>query len=183
MIRPPGGDRMKGEWAVEQQIKAMGCTVHDSRTVAFIRKGKDRYARPEYRPSLPGYVFAEIPDEAFGRAVHVQGAWGSALPIYQVENRNKLETTPYEAAMEFFAVLAEKREEAERIKRRADLVAGFDPGDPLEIISGPFKDLLVRFQRMVKTAHDMHPMIEGEMTLFGRQSPVRIDPLDVVKRS
>ena len=183
LVRLRGGDRIKGEWAVEAQMQELGCRVYDSRTVDFVRKGKDRYARPEFRPALPGYVFADISDNLFSRAVHVEGAWGSALPIYQVEKRDKLKETPHDAAMRFFEALAEKRLEAERIKSRSDLVSQFDPGEPLKIIAGPFADMLVTFQRMIKSAHEMHPMIEGEMSLFGRQSPVRVDPLDVVKRT
>jgi transcriptional antiterminator NusG len=177
------GERIKGEWAVEVQMQEIGCKIYDSRTVEFIRKGKDRFARPEYRPALPGYVFADIPYDLFGRAVHVKGAWGSALPIYQVEKRNKLKETPHDAAMRFFASLEEKRVEAERIKSRADLVAEFDPGEPLNIISGPFAELLADFRRMVKTAHDRFPMIEAQMEIMGQKTTVKIDPLDVAKRA
>lgn len=182
-VRPMGGDRIKGEWAVEQQLREIGCTVHDSRTVEFVRKGKDRFARPEYKPALPGYVFADVPDDLFGRAVHVKGAWGSALPIYNVEKRKHLKETPHEAAMRFFASLEEKRAEAERIKTRSELVAQFDPGEPLAIIAGPFADLLADFRRMVKTAHDTFPMIESDMHIMGRKTTVRLDPLDVAKRT
>lgn len=177
------GERIKGEWAVEIQMQEIGCKVYDSRTVEFIRKGKDRFARPEYRPALPGYVFADVPDDLFGRAVHVKGAWGSALPIYQVEKRNRLKETPHDAAMRFFALLEEKRAEAERIKSRSDLVAQFNPGEPLSIIAGPFADLLADFRRMVKTAHDTFPMIEADMHIMGRKTTIRLDPLDVAKRA
>ena len=183
LIRPTGGDRVKGEWAVEAQMKEIGCMVYDSRTVEFTRKGKDRFARPEYKPALPGYVFADIPDHLFGRAVHVKGAWGSALPIYDIEARRKMRETPHDAAMKFFASLKSKRIEAERIKHRADLVAEFDPGEPLSIISGPFSDLLASFRRMVRAAHDAYPMIEAQMEIMGQKTTVRLDPLDVAKRA
>lgn len=183
LIRPIGGDRIKGEWAVEHQLRELGCTVYDSRAVQFVRKGKDRFARPEYVPVLSGYVFADVPDELFGRAVNVKGAWGSALPIYNRKNKNKLTETPHDALMRMFAELEEKRAEAERIKTRADLVSEFDPGEPLQIIAGPFCDMLADFQKMVKTAHDQFPMIKAQMEVMGQKTTVMLDPLDVAKRA
>lgn len=181
LIRPIGGDRMKGEWAVEQQMTELGCKVHDTRSVEFKRKGKDRFATPEYQQALSGYVFSEIPDEIFGAAVHVKGAWGSALPIIKVTKRNHLAESPYDIAMRFFDMLKAKRAEAERIKERADLVAEFDPGDPLEILKGPFCEQLVTFQKMVHHAHEMFPKLRVEMELMGRKTTVDVDPLDVRK--
>lgn len=173
------GTRIRGEWAVEHAMEQIGCKIHDSRTVEFLRKGKQRYATPEYLPALPGYVFAEIPDEVFGAAVHVKGAWGSALPIIQMQKRLHLTETPHDIAMRFFARLKSKRDEAERIKTRADLVAEFDPGDPLEILRGPFMEQLGTFQKMVHSAHEMFPKLRVEMELMGRKTMVDVDPLDV----
>lgn len=179
LVRNRSGQRIKGEWAVEEAMSALGCSIHDTRTVEFLRKGKQRYATPEYRQALPGYVFASIPDELFGAAVHVKGAWGSALPIIQVQKKDKLTDTPYDQAMRFFAMLKEKRDEAERIKTRADLVAEFDPGEPLEILRGPFSEQLVTFQKMVHSAHDLFPKLRVEMEIMGRKTTVDVDPLDV----
>ena len=100
------GHRERGEWAVERQLREMGAEPHDTRSVVFKRAGKRRYAEPEFEPALPGYVFASIPDEVFGKAVHAKGAWGSAL---YVQPRKGDGPCPCRAVMAFVAVLAQKR--------------------------------------------------------------------------
>ncbi len=53
------------------------------------------------------------------------------------------------------------------------------PGQALEVLEGPFKERMLRFQRMVQAAHDMHPVIEADIEVFGQVARVKVDPLDV----
>lgn len=174
------GERIRGEWAVEKALEAMGCTVHDQRAVEFKRKGKKRFPELIYSPCLPGYVFAEIPDDIFGRAVHVAGAFGSALPIPKGQNP---EYCPTAAVMRFLYRLATKRKEAERCEGNATMAQAFEMGEPLQILAGPFADQLAKFSGVVHRAHDMHPKIKLDMEVMGQRVPIEIDPLDVRKAS
>mgnify|MGYP000259025892 CR=1 FL=1 len=55
----------------------------------------------------------------------------------------------------------------------------FQPGQALEILSGPFMERIVSFGRMIQGAHDLHPMIEAKGDFMGQQTTFKIDPLDV----
>jgi hypothetical protein len=57
----------------------------------------------------------------------------------------------------------------------------YTPGDLLEVICGPFAGTVMAFGRMVERGAVMAPEIEATMTLFGRESTVRLDPLSIKK--
>ena len=58
-------------------------------------------------------------------------------------------------------------------------IAEYKKGQQIEAISGPFAEMLITFNRVVKQQHDAYPRIEGMVSMLGGQVPVLFDPLDV----
>ncbi|MCA0961166.1 transcription termination/antitermination protein NusG [Salipiger bermudensis] len=167
-----GAEKIRGEFAVEQQLRGLGIEAHAPRRVTFVRSGKKRYAEAQVGAYLPGYVFADIPALLYMDAASCRGLSRTMMAIPLKEVQNQVQT--------FIAAAAEEEAEADRIQARNDRAAmsQFSSGDALEIISGPFMDQAVEFQRMVQNAEGW-PEIIGNASLFGQSVRIRIDPLDV----
>jgi transcription antitermination factor NusG len=66
---------------------------------------------------------------------------------------------------------------AERVDANSrESVTAYKKGQPLRVVSGPFADMLVTFEKLVKAPHDKWKRIAG--TTAGGM-PVQFDPLDV----
>lgn len=173
LIAPqPGADKVRGEFAVEAQLRAMGLEAWTPRKIEFKRQGKQRYAEPVTLPYLPGYVFARIPAQDYARSI--TGTTGLSRTTMPLSGASM-------ASVEAFRRRVEAEQaEAERIIARNDRAAmsAFVPGEALEILAGPFMDRAVSFRRMVENAAGW-PEIEGEAQIFGQAVRVRVDPLDV----
>lgn len=165
----------RGEFAVVTQLQAMGFEAWCPRLIEFKRQGKRRRPDPIITPYLPGYVFVESPEERFHEVHAAQGLAQTLMAVSEAEMRR---------VAQFRAKVDAENDRAEKIIAANDRAAmiQFASGEALEILSGPFKDRIVKFKRMVDAAHEMHPMVEAEMDLMGSKVPVRVDPLDV-KRS
>ena len=161
----------RGEFAVERQLKALGIEAHTPRRIEFKRLGKKREAEPITSPYLPGYFFAEIPAALYAEALAVKGIGSTLMTICAAEV--KIYVRP------FLSKVREENAVAQHIIEANDKAAmcQFKAGDALEILEGPFKDRIVRFERMVQAAHDLHPMIEASVEVLGREAKMRFDPL------
>lgn len=169
----PGAEKERGEFAVERQLRALGIEAHAPRKIEFKRVGKKRHAEPITSAYLPGYIFAEIPADMFTRAIQCRGISATLLPVTPQEVRRHVQP--------FLAKVDDENAEANHIIESRDRAAmcQFEPGQASEILAGPFMDRIVQFTRMIEAAHDLHPMIEASVQMFGQKSKVRIDPLDV----
>lgn len=169
----PGADKERGEFAVERQLRALGLEAVAPRRIEFKRQGKKRHAEPVTSAYLPGYIFAKIPAGMFTKAIQCRGLSPSLMAVSPQEVRKHVKP--------FLSKVADENAEAERIIASRDRAAmcQFEPGAALEVLAGPFADRLVSFTRMVRSAHDLHPMIEARMTMFGQLVRVKIDSLDV----
>ena len=169
----PGSDKVRGEFAVERQLRDMGIEAHAPKRIDFLRRGKNRYAEPVTSPYLRGYIFAKIPADMFIKAIGCRGINQTLMAIPPQEVRRHV--------LPFIDRASAEEAEAQRIIDRNDRVAvsEFKAGEAIEILSGPFYDRACKFVRMVHSAHSDYPMIEADMDLFGREVKVQIDPLDV----
>lgn len=169
----PGAEKERGEFAVERQLRAMGIEAHAPRRIEFKRVGKKRHAEPITSAYLPGYIFAEIPADMFTRAIQCRGISTTLMAVTPQEVRRHVQP--------FLAKVDDENAEANRIIDSRDRAAmcQFEPGQALDVLAGPFAERVVKFSRMIETAHDAFPMIEAQMEILGRLSRVKVDPLDV----
>lgn len=167
-----GGEKLRGEFAVEQQLQDMGLTAWTPRRITFIRRGKKRHPEPVIEPYLPGYVFADIPSEAFHEALQARGAFSTTL---------HLSAGSFATVRAFQRRVEVENAEANRIIAANDRAAmvQFSPGDALEILAGPFAERLVKFRRIVMAGNPCVPQVEWESDMLGQMVRGTVDVLDV----
>jgi transcriptional antiterminator NusG len=176
-IRPfPGADKIRGEAAVEKQLGALGIECFVPTRTVFKRQGRNRHAEPVVEYICPNYVFADIPADRFADAVAVRGLSRTLMVVPSAQVQRQLR--PFIQRVE--ADNAEALRLIEAGDRRA--MCQFQPGDALRVLSGPFADLMLTFKRMSQRAGDPWPMGEGEVSIFGRETPLRLDLADVSSR-
>ena len=165
----PGHEKMPGAFAVEKQLHDMGIDAWTPRKITFKRAGKRRYAEAVVEPYLPGYVFADIPDELFQRAMTAKGAYMATMFISRAD---RAQVAAFRRRVEA------ENAEAERIIAAKDHAAmcAYRPGDALQILAGPFADQIVQFARLVVADR---PHIEFDAEMFGQIVKGKVDVLDV----
>lgn len=175
-VRLNSGEKLRGEFAVEQQLHEMGVEAWTPRKITFARRGKKRHPEPVIEPYLPGYVFADIPATAFHSAVQARGAFQTTLHLSEGS---------LAAVRAFQRRVEDENAEANRIIARNDraAMAEFNPGDALEILAGPFAERLVRFRRITMAGNPAVPCVEWEADFLGQVVRGAVDVLDVKKVS
>lgn len=168
---PEIGVKMRGEFAVERQLRRFGIEAWAPRRVEFKRVGKRRFEDAFEVPYLPGYVFANIPADRFYQASWLPGMWGDFMAITEKEYEREIEP--------FRRGVLEEYDEAQKIIRRQDRAAmcRYKAGDAIKLLSGPFKDRIVTFSELLPS-QDM-PRIRFVMDIMGREVVGEADPLDV----
>ena len=163
----------RGEFAVERQLKALGIDARAPQKIELKRLGKKRTAEPIVSPYLPGYFFAEIPADLFFAAQEAKGMARGLMTIPAAEVRMHV--------LRFLERVEQENADARRFIEAKDKAAmcQFTAGEALEILTGPFMERLVKFERMYQGANDLHPMIEASMQMMGQEVKVSLDPLDV----
>ena len=142
--------------------------------VEFERRGKARTADPYEYPALHNYIWirptpsqvAKLSEVRFlGSTFHMMGR--AAIRGFDL----------------FRGEVEERHAEAMRIVGNRSAIAEYKRGDPIQVRDGVLAGFMATFHRMVKRQHDLFPVIEAEMELFGRSSVIHLDPLDVRRAS
>lgn len=154
------------EFDAQEEAEALGIVAHVPRRVDMIRQGKRRRPDPVTKPYLPNYVFAEASADEF-HLLQQSKLFRSWMGINPASVRS---------VRAFIA-----RVEADYTHRMAQIDAGervqeYAPGDLLEIIAGPFKGQLARFQTIAEGA-GIFPEVVAEIELMGQTAKVRLDVL------
>ena len=172
------------EFEVMCELSFLGVDYWPGRKIEFERRGKSRIAEPfEYaalpnylRISAPWHLMSSIMDIRYlSRTIKFLGAgdlkeWGR----FQAEADAR-----YAHAK---AIIAEHGRLADAHASRQEiinLIAQYKAGDGLEISGGAFAGMLATFGRMVVKPGTAHPMVEAQVQIFGRDTPISLDPLDV----
>jgi transcription antitermination factor NusG len=157
------------EFAVQEQIEALGLEASVPRRLDLERAPTKRFWEQVESPYLPGYVFAWFDAEDWHTIRHI------------TEVRTMMAVSPQaERLVRAFI----DRVEADFAKRKAEADAGnkiskYNPGDLLTIMTGQFAGQLATFARILQTAHDVFPEIEAEMDMMGQAVKLRLDPISV----
>lgn len=167
------GERILKQFYVEREVNRIsGVECYLPMKIEFMRRGKDRYAKPEYLPRWKNYLFIDVPDDLFGKVIETK------YLARQMQPFNRADT----AAMPDMKRSTEQAiADAERIIANQDAFSEYEIGTRLKIIDGTFEDKTMVFQKMIKRANDFFPRIVGEAELFGRKTRVEVDPLSVRK--
>ena len=159
------------EMDVQEAYEAVGLECHVPRRVDVKRAGNRR--RPDVVVSayLPNYVFIWAADHQYAWMKDVK----HVRSIMGIGPGSERAVRAFISRVESdFAARMSQIEASER-------VAEYNPGDLLQIITGPFAGQVARFTRMVEGANDIFPSVFASMDLMGRETGVRLDPLHVRK--
>ena len=159
---------------VKEALHRIGIDAWCGTRVQFHRRGKQREWTRYDEPALPNYLILDMPPERMFEVISLP----HVAPTMSVVAGRALTGGDGVMGLHQFkdAVEADFRA-AERIdaNSRAEVTA-YKRGQPLRVINGPFADMLVTFDKLVKAPHDKWQRIAG--TTEGGM-PVQFDPLDV----
>ncbi len=177
------------EFALVEDCEVLGISAIAPRKVEAVRTGNKRYPEPRVTPYLGNYVFITATAEEYYWVrdikyvrdfMGVPPAWVPKIADFcdVIERDFIVRSAEIDRAQ---AVMRDA--EASKAQRRAAmlLMQHYQPNDLLEVIVGPFAGAIMSFGKMVERAGSMTPEIEANMTLFGRVSTVRLDPLHIKK--
>lgn len=176
-IRPfPKAEKIRGEFAVQEQLQALGIEAHAPKQIKFERRGKSKTFDPVTRVLVPGYIIADIPDRLYTQAMRVDGIAPTTKVICkrEVEDKDR-------GVLKFIAEAENKLAEAQSIIDRRDRAAmvKFRVGERLRTLSEAFSEMALEFTRMVEKAGQDYPMVGVKTEMFGREVELLIDPMDV----
>lgn len=178
------------EFDLVEDCEVLGITARVPRKVEAVRTGNNRWPEPRVTAYLPNYAFVEATAEEYywlKDIRYVRDIMG--IPpgkpadkieefIQAVEAQFAVKNQEIEQAMKTLR----NREASKQARREAiKAMQSYQPSDLLEVIVGPFAGTIMAFGRMVESAARLTPEIEATMTLFGRKTSVRLDPLHVKK--
>ena len=157
------------EFDVRDALHALGIRCEVPRKVEAKRVPTKRTPVAVTTPYLRSYVFIQCSDEQWHVAHTVKHLAGTMQPISAASVRRYL--LPFIEAVE--------TDYATRMDaiRAGEQVPEYQPGQRIEILTGPLKGQMATFQRIIETANDIFPRIEGEGQLFGRAVKVTVDPI------
>lgn len=158
---------------VQDELAELGIDAWCGRKIDFVRKGKKRFAEAIESPALPNYIFMTMTPGQFLKAKDIKFLASTFLLVPRKEVGQVL---TYQAGVER-AYSAAQRVDA----NSQAAVAEYKRGQSLRVISGPFADMLVRFERMVKSPDVDWQRVEVEMDGVGGK--FQLDPLDVRKEA
>jgi transcription antitermination factor NusG len=179
------------EFEVFDDLAALSIQHWRGERIEFQRRGYKRRAEPFVYPVLPNYVWITLPDErklrddqitAILRIEHLARTFHALLPQHVEafqDFRRWADTrlTQAHAATNAKLIAEYNATGISRPDSRAD----YAPGDLLEIRSGPLRDQLVRFRSLVEGAERIS--IRADVVIFGRQTTVDVDPLNVKRKA
>lgn len=177
------------EFALVEDCEALGVEAFAPRKVEAVRTGNKRWPEKRVMPYLPNYVFVTAsPEEYYWMRdikyvrdiMGVPPAWVPKIADFC--NAIEREFAARSAEIDRAQAIMRDAEASKAQRREAILMMQhYQPDDLLEVIVGPFAGTIMAFGRMVERAGSMTPEIEANMTLFGRVSAVRLDPLHIKK--
>jgi transcription antitermination factor NusG len=164
-----GYARTGAEMAVGAEISALGIACRVPVQVTAQRRGKRRYAEAVITPALPNYVLIRATPDEWHQLRGIKHLRGTMLAV-SAQAGASLDKWIDRTAADYAARIAQI-EAGQRLEE-------YHPGEILRLTTGPFADVLGRFRRLVDRGEDI-PLIEVEVTAFGRAVNVRADPLQV----
>ncbi len=173
------------EFNLVEDCEVLGITARVPRKVEAVRTGNNRWPEPRVSAYLPNYAFVEATAEEWHwlkdiRYVRdlmgIAPGWMPKLQLFfdAVEAQYQTRMAEIEQAQRIML----DREASKAARREAiRLMRLYNPGDLLEVITGPFAGQVVAFGAMVESASSLTPLIEAQMGGL----KVQFDPLAVKK--
>lgn len=163
------------EFEVEQDLREIGLHPwlpkrRDSRYVKEARK-----LRWYDRPYVHKLMFCVIPAVYWPNVVKQKHVIGKPYALSKLD----MQGDPSRKApglTQFRNAVDREYDDACRREANAEYECQFAPGQALELLSGPFEGFRAEFKQVIRRAHDDYSKLQVSVQVFGRETPVEIDP-------
>lgn len=174
------------EFEVMRELSYLGVDYWPGRKIEFERRGKSRIAEPFEYAALPNYLRISAPWHLISAVMDIRHLSRTIkfLGAGDLKEWAKFQAESDARYAKAKAIIAEHHRMADANASRQEiinLIAQYKAGDALEISGGAFAGMLASFGRMAVKPGTSHPMVEAKLEIFGRETAVSLDPLDVRK--
>lgn len=165
----------KREFEVEQAMKDLGLRpwVPRRRDSRYIKEKRSAVGYDvAYVPKL---IFSVIPAIYWPDVVKIKHVIGKPCPLSRLDiqgdaSRNAPGLMQFRDAVE--------AEYADALRREANSLyqCQYEPGQALELLSGPFDGFRAQFQGVIKRAHNDYVRLRVALEVMGRETMIEVDP-------
>lgn len=137
------------------------------------------------KPYLPKFMVCVIPAIYWRDVVDLKHVIGKPVRLsqrdidgqaaYVVKGTGK-HVPAVPGLKQFKAAVEAEYADMQRKKVNSEYQCLYEPGQALEILSGPFEGFRAVFRKSIKQAHDDYAKLRVEVEVFGRASGLDIDP-------
>lgn len=180
------------EFTVEREMWALGLHPWVPRRldVRYIKEKRDTVWYD--RPYVPKLMFSVIPAISWPDVVKLKHVIGKPFPLSDLDIKgtpaqvitrkdgSKVSVPAVPGLNDFKAAVEAEWNDAERRKKNGEYECLYVPGQALEILDGPFEGFRAEFKKTIQHAHDEYARLKVAVDIFGRETPVEVDP-DKVK--
>lgn len=176
-VRPP---MVRKQFWVQEELARLGIKAWCGKRVEFKRLGKDRDWTRFDVPALPNYIILDMDPSQMFFATEVEHLMPTFMAVsgHDLHGRPATKDKPAHRGLNGFMADAEADfSAAERVDANSRAsVTEYKQGQALRVISGPFVDMLVTFEKLVKAPHGKWQALSVEMP---NGIEAQFDPLDV----
>lgn len=163
------------EFEVEEVMQALGLYpwVPRRRASRYIKEKREAIAYDvAYVPKL---IFSVIPAIYWPDVTGIKHVIGKPVPLSRLDiegdrSRDAPGLKQFKAAVEAEYADAKRREENSMYQCQ------YEPGQALEMLSGPFDGFRAEFQGVIRRAHDDYVRLRVAVEIFGRETVTEVDP-------
>ena len=173
------------EFAVRDDLKAMGVNPWVPVRLGS-RYVKEKRSAVWYDAAyVPKLMFAVIPAIIWRDVLEHKHVIGkpvalSRLDIEGIPGHVKKSTgavvPPVPGLNDFRRAVEAEYEDAERARANSEYQCQFNPGQALELLCPPWEGFSATFAKVIKHAHDDYAKLRVELEIFGRVTPLDVDP-------
>ena len=175
--RPP---MIRKQFWVQEELRRIGVKAWVGKRVEFKRLGKDRDWTRFDVPALPNYIVLDMDPKQMFEATEVEHLSPTLMMVagHDLHGRPGTKAKPAHRGLEgFISDIEADFSAAERVDANSRAsVTEYKQGQQLRVISGPFADMLVTFDKLVKAPHDQWQSLSVELP-SGMKA--KFDPLDI----
>lgn len=173
------------EFEVEKELEALGLKPWVARRLDSKYIKEKREAVWFDVPYVPKLIFCTFPAIYWPDVVAIKHVIGKPLglsrrdvhgvPAHVVKGSDRVVPAIYGLA-DFQRAVALEYGDMQSRKLNSEFQCRYEPGQALEILSGAFAGFPAEFTGAVKRAHDEYAKLRVSVQIFGRDTPVELDP-------
>ncbi|MCI5040038.1 MAG: hypothetical protein MRY81_10175 [Donghicola eburneus] len=172
------------EFEVETDLEALGLKPWVPRRLMSRYVKEARETKWYDRAYIPKLMFCVIPAIYWPDVMKLKHVIGKPAQLSRFDIQGTPAHTgpsgrliPARPGLETFKRSVEAEyEDRERLRANSEYSCQYRPGQALEILDGAFAGLPAEFKKVVKRAHDEYSKVQVGVPVFGRETPVELDP-------